>query len=206
MRSRGVDLSISPGEFVAIMGPSGSGKSTCMNILGCLDTPTGGHYFFRGVDVGALSSDQRALLRRHYPRLRLPGLQPAAAHLGARERRAAADLPACGAGERRRAGARGAATGRPRRLGAPCAERALGRPAAARRHRPRDRDRAGAAARRRADRQSRYGAQPRDHGPADRPQPRARHHHRHGHPRAGHGRLRAADRPLPRWQRSNPTS
>jgi putative ABC transport system ATP-binding protein len=62
----GVDLVIHDGEFVAVMGPSGSGKSTCMNIVGCLDTPSTGHYFFRGVDVGALSRDQRALLRRNY--------------------------------------------------------------------------------------------------------------------------------------------
>jgi putative ABC transport system ATP-binding protein len=63
---RGVDIRIARGEFVAVMGPSGSGKSTCMNILGCLDTPTQGHYLFEGVDVGSLSRDQRALLRRHY--------------------------------------------------------------------------------------------------------------------------------------------
>ncbi|HUD50487.1 ABC transporter ATP-binding protein [Parvibaculum sp.] len=62
----GVDLIIEDGEFVAVMGPSGSGKSTCMNIVGCLDTPSGGNYFFRGVDVGALNRDQRALLRRNY--------------------------------------------------------------------------------------------------------------------------------------------
>jgi putative ABC transport system ATP-binding protein len=48
------------------MGPSGSGKSTVMNILGCLDVPTGGIYRFRGVDVGSLTRQQRALLRRHY--------------------------------------------------------------------------------------------------------------------------------------------
>jgi putative ABC transport system ATP-binding protein len=61
----GIDLTIHEGEFVAIMGPSGSGKSTAMNILGCLDTPTTGDYFFRGVAVGELSRDQRTLLRRH---------------------------------------------------------------------------------------------------------------------------------------------
>jgi len=63
---RGVDISIYPGEFVAVMGPSGSGKSTCMNILGCLDTPTTGSYRFQGVEVGGLTRNQRALLRRHY--------------------------------------------------------------------------------------------------------------------------------------------
>ncbi|MCJ8502595.1 ABC transporter ATP-binding protein [Desulfatitalea alkaliphila] len=61
-----IDLTIERGEFVAVMGHSGSGKSTCMNILGCLDTPSSGTYRFGGVDVGALSRDQRALLRRHY--------------------------------------------------------------------------------------------------------------------------------------------
>lgn len=61
-----IDLHIYPGEFVAVMGPSGSGKSTCMNIMGCLDTPTSGIYLFEGVEVGKLSRDQRALLRRHY--------------------------------------------------------------------------------------------------------------------------------------------
>ena len=63
---RGVDLVVDEGEFVAVMGPSGSGKSTCMNILGCLDMPTAGTYMFRGIDVGGLSRNERALLRRHY--------------------------------------------------------------------------------------------------------------------------------------------
>lgn len=62
----GIDLDIDEGDFVAIMGPSGSGKSTCMNILGCLDTPTTGVYEFKGIDVGKLTRNQRALLRRHY--------------------------------------------------------------------------------------------------------------------------------------------
>jgi putative ABC transport system ATP-binding protein len=61
---RGVDLCISEGEFVAVMGPSGSGKSTCMNILGCLDTPTRGKYLFKNTEVGSLTRNQRALLRR----------------------------------------------------------------------------------------------------------------------------------------------
>ncbi|GAB4358434.1 MAG: ABC transporter ATP-binding protein [Kiloniellaceae bacterium] len=62
----GVDLRIDAGEFVAIMGPSGSGKSTTMNIIGGLDQPSGGRYLFKGVDVGTLSRDQLALLRRHF--------------------------------------------------------------------------------------------------------------------------------------------
>jgi putative ABC transport system ATP-binding protein len=63
---KGVDFQINHGEFVAVMGPSGSGKSTCMNILGCLDAPTGGDYIFQGIRVNTLSRTQRALLRRYY--------------------------------------------------------------------------------------------------------------------------------------------
>ena len=66
MALKGIDLDIAAGEFVAIMGPSGSGKSTAMNILGCLDTPTSGHYLFKGAHVEALTRDQRARLRRRY--------------------------------------------------------------------------------------------------------------------------------------------
>lgn len=61
---RDVDLDIRRGEFVAIMGPSGSGKSTVMNMIGCLDTPSAGEYFFAGVPVHAMDRNQRALLRR----------------------------------------------------------------------------------------------------------------------------------------------
>ncbi|HMM52794.1 MAG TPA: ABC transporter ATP-binding protein [Burkholderiaceae bacterium] len=63
---RGVDLDVSRGEFVAIMGPSGSGKSTAMNLIGCLDRPTAGEYLFMGAHVEALTRDQRAQLRRRY--------------------------------------------------------------------------------------------------------------------------------------------
>jgi macrolide transport system ATP-binding/permease protein len=60
---RDVSLTIEAGEFVAIMGASGSGKSTLMNVIGCLDRPSGGHYFFEGLDVATLSEPERARLR-----------------------------------------------------------------------------------------------------------------------------------------------
>lgn len=59
----GVSLTIERGEFVAIVGHSGSGKSTLMNMLGCLDTPTSGHYYLEGLDVSTLSDDQLSDIR-----------------------------------------------------------------------------------------------------------------------------------------------
>jgi putative ABC transport system ATP-binding protein len=63
---QGIDLDVDRGEFVAVMGPSGSGKSTVMNLIGCLDTPSGGTYRLSGADISRLDRDQRALLRRHF--------------------------------------------------------------------------------------------------------------------------------------------
>ena len=60
---RSADMTVLPGDFVAIMGPSGSGKSTLMNLLGCLDTPTGGTYLLDGARVDGLSKNDRAAIR-----------------------------------------------------------------------------------------------------------------------------------------------
>jgi|UniRef100_A0A7V4DEH8 putative ABC transport system ATP-binding protein len=60
---QGVTFEVHPGEFIAIMGPSGSGKTTLMNILGCLDTPTGGRYVLDGVEVSSLRENQLAEIR-----------------------------------------------------------------------------------------------------------------------------------------------
>ncbi|MDK2896632.1 MAG: putative transport system ATP-binding protein [Candidatus Atribacteria bacterium] len=60
---RGISFEVTAGEFIAVMGPSGSGKTTLMNILGCLDRPTQGHYFLDGQEVSKLSQNELAHVR-----------------------------------------------------------------------------------------------------------------------------------------------
>src|SRR5215475_5824323 len=60
---RGLTMGIAKNEYVAIMGPSGSGKSTLMNIIGCLDTPSSGNYYFNGIEVSKMTDNELAEVR-----------------------------------------------------------------------------------------------------------------------------------------------
>ena len=154
---RGADLDIGRGEFVAVMGPSGCGKSTLLNIVAGLDVPDEGEVVVAGESlVGKTESE----LADHAPpahRHRVPVLQPARRHDGARER----VMPALIAGTQAQGGRdtrpRPARPARHRRQGQAVAGSAVGWAAPAAGHRPRAGQRADAAAGRRADRRARLG-------------------------------------------------
>ena len=164
---RGITLDIAPGQFAAVMGPSGSGKSTLMHILAGLDKPTEGIVEIAGTDITNLSDSRLTLLRRHQVGFifQFFNLLPM---LTAEENIL---LPLRLAGENidPHMGGRDHRPGRPRRPAQAPAVRALRRPAAARRHRPRSGVAPGRDVRRRADRQPRLDDQRRDPHPAARP-------------------------------------
>ena len=87
-----ISFHVEAGEYVAIMGASGTGKSTLMNIIGCLDKPTGGSYRLDDTDVSSLDDDALSHLRKLQDRVRFSTVSPVGAHHGPQERHATAHL------------------------------------------------------------------------------------------------------------------
>ena len=159
---RGVTLEVDEGEFISIAGPSGSGKTTLLNLIGCVDTPTSGTVEVAGKDTRKLSERAADRPAPAHHRLHLPELQPGVGAQRVPERRAAAAAAAQArrppSARKRRDGA--ARAGRPARARQAPPERAVGRPAPARRHRARAGHAAAARAGRRADGEPRLGDRP----------------------------------------------
>ena len=187
----GASLALYPGQSVALIAPSGAGKSTLLHVAGLLERPNAGEVTVGGVAASTMADDERTALRRsqigfvyqfHHLLPEFSALENLVLP------QMIAGLRALGGGE---PGARTARLSRPRRARDPSPGRALGRRAAARRHRPRGRQRPAGAARRRADRQSRPEDRRSrvrhadDAGEGDRPR-RPDRHPQHG-PRRPHG-------------------
>ena len=167
-----VSLHIDAGEMVAIMGPSGSGKSTLMNIIGCLDRPTSGSYVWTARKSPASTENELAAIRNRkigfvFQQFNLLARTPALRNV---------ELPLVYSGGRHRQD-RARAGLDPRRAGRPTGpppQSTFRRPAAARRHRPRHRQRSADLLRRRADRGPGQHDRRGDHGDLPEPQRKAR--------------------------------
>ena len=194
---RGVSISIEKGEYVAIMGPSGSGKSTLMNLIGCLDTPSKGSYLLNGKQVSQMNDNELAHIRNQEIGFVFQtfNLLPRASALHNVE------LPLIYAGmpskERQERAKDALDQGRARAPHDAQAERAVGRPAAARRHRARAGEQPVDPAGRRADGQPRLQDRRRDHEPLRAAALRRQHHHP-GHARSRRRRARASRHLHPR--------
>ena len=194
---RGVSIQIERGEYVAIMGPSGSGKSTLMNLIGCLDTPSKGSYLLNEKQVSEMNDNELARIRNEEIGFVFQtfNLLPRATALHNVE----LPLVYAGVAAKDRAGAGEAALNKSSSATrmTPPAERALGRPAPARRDCPRAREQPVDPAGRRAHRQPRFEDRRRDHG-AVRAPPQSRQHHRPRHPRTRRRGVRLPQHSHPR--------
>ena len=183
-----VSLDIRQGEFLAIMGPSGCGKSTLLNILGLLDSPSDGQFFFLGEEISRASERQLTLLRRANVGFVFQSFNLIDELTVAENVEVALIYRGVGSAERKRRDRGGAGAGRAAASRPPSAAAAFRRPAAARRGSARAGRGAQADPGRRADRQSRYRQWRCRHGHADRDR-QGRHHRHHGHAQPSARRL-----------------